>query len=757
MERIENSAAEQTDSVSGIVETLIYQNEENGYTVCEIEDTAGNPVTVCGIIPYLTEGDRITVRGSWVTHPTYGRQFKAESFDKTLPADEGDILRYLASGAVKGVGPKTAQKIVETFGTDSFDVISNHPDWLAELPGITRKKADAISENFNAISGARSVMMFCRDFFTPQTAMRIYKKWGGAAVDRIRQNPYRLCESFTGISFRRADQIAMSLGLDASSEERLLHGAVYVLRNEAVRSGHTCLPYGDLIRCTLDLLFGDAATPENARSVADAVDRGIADLKLIPYNPAGGDGTSYVFDARYYNAETYTAKKLTELNRTCPRISRADVVRLIEKSEVQSAVVYARAQKEALLSALEEGVMILTGGPGTGKTTVIKGLISIFSSLDMDIVLAAPTGRAAKRMSEATSWEAKTIHRLLEMDFGGEGEGDGLPDDARFMRDEANPLDADALIIDEASMIDVTLMESLLRATKRGARLVLIGDADQLPSVGAGNVLGDLIASGKFATVRLTEIFRQAGESLIIENAHRINEGVMPVLDRVDADFFFLRRQTEEGIRDTVCDLVANRLPRSYGEDFRKRIQVLTPSRKGLSGTDSLNAALQSLLNPPAPGKAERKSRDRVFRVGDRVMQTKNNYQTEWRTDLGEEGMGVYNGDIGTVTGFDEAENLMEVRFDDRICSLDFSQLNELDHAWAVTVHKSQGSEYPCVVIPLYDCAPVLLSRNLLYTAVTRAAKMVILVGKQAVLEKMVENDRHQLRCTMLREFLETV
>ena len=757
MERIENSAAEQTDSVSGIVETLIYQNEENGYTVCEIEDTAGNPVTVCGIIPYLTEGDRITVRGSWVTHPTYGRQFKAESFDKTLPAEEGDILRYLASGAVKGVGPKTAQKIVDTFGTDSFDVISNHPDWLAELPGITRKKADAISENFNAISGARSVMMFCRDFFTPQTAMRIYKKWGGAAVDRIRQNPYRLCESFTGISFRRADQIAMSLGLDASSEERLLHGAVYVLRNEAVRSGHTCLPYGDLIRCTLDLLFGDAATPENARSVADAVDRGIADLKLIPYTPAGGDGTSYVFDARYYNAETYTAKKLTELNRTCPRISRADVVRLIEKSEVQSAVVYARAQKEALLSALEEGVMILTGGPGTGKTTVIKGLISIFSSLDMDIVLAAPTGRAAKRMSEATSWEAKTIHRLLEMDFGGEGEGDGLPDDARFMRDEANPLDADALIIDEASMIDVTLMESLLRATKRGARLVLIGDADQLPSVGAGNVLGDLIASGKFATVRLTEIFRQAGESLIIENAHRINEGVMPVLDRVDADFFFLRRQTEEGIRDTVCDLVANRLPRSYGEDFRKRIQVLTPSRKGLSGTDSLNAALQSLLNPPAPGKAERKSRDRVFRVGDRVMQTKNNYQTEWRTDLGEEGLGVYNGDIGTVTGFDEAENLMEVRFDDRICSLDFSQLDELDHAWAVTVHKSQGSEYPCVVIPLYDCAPVLLSRNLLYTAVTRAAKMVILVGKQAVLEKMVENDRHQLRCTMLREFLETV
>ena len=748
--------SEQADAVSGIVETLIYQNEENGYTVCEIEDTAGNPVTVCGIIPYLSEGDRITVRGSWVTHPTYGRQFKAESFDKTLPAEEGDILRYLASGAVKGIGPKTAQKLVDTFGTDTFDVISNHPDWLEEIPGITKKKAASISEHFNAISGARSVMMFCRDFFTPQTAMKIYKKWGGAAVDRIRQNPYRLCESFTGISFRRADQIAMSLGLDASSEERLLHGAVYVLRNEAVRSGHTCLPYPDLLRCTLELLFGDDATPENARSVAAAVDRGIADLKLIPYTPPGdAAGTVYVFDARYYNAETYTAKKLTELNRTCPRMSRDDVVRLIEKSEVQSAVVYARGQREALYAAMEEGVMILTGGPGTGKTTVIKGLISIFSSLDMEIALAAPTGRAAKRMSEATSWEAKTIHRLLEMDFGGESEnGAGLTDDARFLRDETNPLDADVLIIDEASMIDVSLMESLLRAVKRGARLVLIGDADQLPSVGAGNVLGDLIASGKFATVRLTEIFRQAGESLIIENAHRINEGVLPVLDRVDADFFYLRRQTEEGIRDTVCDLVANRLPRSYGEDFRKKIQVLTPSRKGLSGTDSLNAALQAALNPPARAKAEHKSRDRVFRVGDRVMQTKNNYQIEWHTDMGEEGMGVYNGDIGTVTGFDTEENLMEVRFDDRICSLDFSQLDELDHAYAVTVHKSQGSEYPCVIIPLYDCAPMLLSRNLLYTAVTRAQRMVILVGRQTVLEKMVANDRHQIRCTMLREFL---
>lgn len=743
---VETALPPSDDTISGIVDTIIYQNEDNGYTVCEIEDTAGNPVTLCGIIPYLAEGDRITARGSWVTHQTYGRQFKVESFEKDLPAGEGDVLRYLTSGAVKGIGPKTAQKIVELFGTDSFDVISNHPDWLAEVPGITPKKAAAISERFNAISGARSVMMFCRDFFTPQTAMKIYKKWGGAAVDRIRQNPYRLCEDFSGIGFRRADQIALDLGLDRYSEERILQGTVYVLRSEAVRSGHTCLPFGDLIRCALDLLFGDDPSPENARRIAGTVEKGAAELKLIPFE---SEGVHYIFEPRCYNAETYIAKKLADLKRSCPRMDRGDIVRLIEKAEAQSGLTYARAQKQALFSALEEGVMILTGGPGTGKTTIIKGLLAIFASLDLEVSLAAPTGRAAKRMSEATSCEAKTVHRLLETDFTEDGEGE-----ARFLRNEENPLDADVLIIDEASMLDVHLTASLLRAAKRGTRLLLIGDADQLPSVGAGNVLGDLIASERFVTVRLNEIFRQGERSLIVENAHRINEGVLPILDRVDADFFFLRRNTEEGIRDTVVDLVSNRLPRSYGEDFRKKIQVLTPSRKGLSGTDSLNVLIQAAVNPPSPGKAERRSRERIFRVGDRVMQTKNNYQTEWRTDFGDEGLGIFNGDIGTVSGFEPEENLMEVRFDDRQCSIDFTGLDELDHAYAVTVHKSQGSEYPCVVIPLYDCPPMLLSRNLLYTAVTRASKMVILVGKQSVLEKMVENDRHQLRCTMLKEFL---
>ena len=738
MDKIEQNQ----DSVSGIVDSIIFTNEENGYTVCELEDSEGQPVVVTGIIPYLNEGDKITVWGDWVNHQTYGRQFRAASFEKKLPADQTDILRYLASGSIKGIGPKTAQKIVEMFGTDSFDVIENHPDWLTDISGITQKRAAAISENFKAISGARAVMMFCRDFFTPQTSMKIYKKWGGAAVDRIRNNPYRLCEDFWGISFSRADQIAMSLGLDPASEERILHGAVYVLRTEANRSGHTCIPYTELWQCCLDLLFG--SDQSFADTLSNGLENAISSLQLIPVSRGG---VKYIFDPHIYRAETFVAQKLLSISRLCPRMTTGDIRLMIQKCEAQSGITYADAQRKALLSALSDGVMILTGGPGTGKTTIIKGLISIFSSLDSEIALCAPTGRAAKRMSEATSHEAKTIHRLLEMDF---------TDDSgtKFLRDEHNMLDADVIIVDEASMIDISLMESLLRAMKNGARLILIGDSDQLPSVGAGNVLGDLIASDCFNVVRLTEIFRQSDQSLIISNAHRIHDGLLPILDCKDADFFYLPRESEETIARTVIDLVQTRLPRSYGPDIVEKLQILTPSRKGYSGTDSLNAALQQALNPPSPKKAERKSRDRIFREGDRVMQIKNNYTVEWESDSGKSGMGVYNGDIGIIEEIDTEENILTVSFDDRKCTIDFTQLDELDHAYAITVHKSQGSEYPVVIIPLYACAPMLLTRNLLYTAVTRAAKMVILVGRTSILEQMITNDRNTVRCTMLCDFL---
>lgn len=737
---------EEFDTVAGIVDTIIYQNEDNGYVVFDIEDTDGLPITVTGTIPYLAEGDKLTVTGKWVNHKTYGKQFEALSYEKTLPAEEGDILRYLASGAVKGIGPKTAQKIVEQFGTDAFSVIEEHPDWLAEIPGITRKKAQSISENFKSISGARAVMMFCRDLFTPQTAMKIYKKWGGAAVDKIRQNPYRLCETFRGISFSRADGIAMSMGLDPSSDERIIHGAVYVLRAESARSGHTCLPLDDLIRCTCDLLFsGDR---EKIPDVTKCIEDALTKLTLVPVKKGG---IRYIYEPKTYTAELYIAEKLKKIDKLCPRMNINDARLMIEKCEAQSGIQYAEAQRQALFTAMSEGVMILTGGPGTGKTTIIKGLISIFSSLDFEVALAAPTGRAAKRMSEATSHEAKTIHRLLEMDASSDIEGG-----ASFLRDENNTLDADAIIIDESSMIDVFLMEALLKAVKNGARLILIGDSDQLPSVGCGNVLGDIIDSGIYPTVFLSEIFRQSESSLIITNAHRINEGQTPILDKrgADSDFFFLPRENEESIAATVTELVCTRLPKSYGEDIISKTQVITPSRKGLSGTDNLNAMIQSVLNPPADGKKEKKSRDMIFRVGDRIMQTKNNYTIEWENDDGKNGMGIYNGDIGVINDIDLDENTLEVQFDERRCTLDFTSLDEIDHAYAITVHKSQGSEYGTVIIPLYSCAPMLLSRNLLYTAVTRGARMVILVGKLSVLSTMIQNDRHVKRCTMLKDFI---
>lgn len=726
------------DSISGIVDSIVYQNAENGYTVCEIEDQSGEPVTVVGIIPYLSEGDKITAYGTWTNHQMYGRQFKADSYDKTLPAEEGDILRYLSTGTVKGIGPKTAQRIVEQFGTDSLDVIENHPEWLCDIPGITAKKAEKISESYKSISGARSVMMFCRDYFTPQTSMKIYQKWGGSAVDRIRNNPYKLCEDFSGISFSRADRIAMGIGIAVDSEERIVHGLIYVLRQEAAKSGHTCIPDGDLLRCAVDLLFDGDGT--FAGKIAETLEKAVTELRITPLTV---DGIRYLFDPQMYNAEKYIAEKLISIEARCPAMDVRDASRMIEMCESKSGIEYAPMQKKALLQALSDGVMILTGGPGTGKTTIIKGLISIFESLGYDVALAAPTGRAAKRMSEATSHEAKTIHRLLEMEFADDSGGS-------FMRGENNTIDADVVIVDEASMIDVLLMEALLHAIKNGARIIIIGDSDQLPSVGAGNVLGDLISSGVFPVIRLTDIYRQSVESLIITNAHRINSGEMPETGGADSDFFFLKRETEEGISQTVIDLVKNRLPKSYGMDVINRIQILTPSKKGLSGTDILNAGLQNALNPPSKSKDERKCRDIVFRVGDRVMQTKNNYEIEWTTDDGREGLGVYNGDIGVVTGFDHDENLLEVTFDDRKCRLDSAMLDDIDHAYAITVHKSQGSEYPIVIIPLYQCAPMLLSRNLLYTAVTRASKMVILVGKQSVLAQMVGNDRHTVRCTML-------
>ena len=720
-------------ALSGTVEQVIYSNNDNGYAICDFGTDDDDLVTIVGTMPYVAEGDTLTVFGRWVHNPKYGRQFKVEQFEKKLPADASAILRYLSSRAIKGIGPKTAKRIVDEFGEDTFDVLENHPDWLSQLPGMSLKKAEAISEEFRAQSGVRSAMIFFREWFGPAITMRIYKKWGSSAVDVAKANPYRICEEISGVGFEKADKMASDIGVDRDSIERVKSGIHYVIRYNENQNGHVCLPREKLIASCARLLEVEEARAEEALSAL---------LKEGSIKYTRVDDVQYIYSTYTYENEKYIASKLTFADKLCPSVAFEDIERFIAKEETVCGIKYASLQKKAIALALENGVMILTGGPGTGKTTVVRALLDIFKSMDMKIALAAPTGRAAKRLSESTLCEAKTIHRLLEMTYG-------TDEDAVFNRDENNFLDENVIIIDEASMIDNSLMASLLKAVKPGARIIIIGDSDQLPSVGAGNVLGDLIESGAFATVKLTEIFRQAQESLIVRNAHAINEGKYPELNVKNNDFFYLPRQSDSDIAYTVVDLWKNRLPKSYGAETVNNIQVISPSRKGEAGTDNLNNLLQANLNPPKYGKKEYKFRDKVFREGDRVMQIRNNYDLAWEKPDGN-GLGVFNGDIGIIESIDYAEQAMIILFDDRRTMYDFSILDELEHAYAVTVHKSQGSEYPIVIIPMYSAPPMLLTRNLLYTAVTRAQNMVILVGKNEIIELMVDNDRQSMRYTGL-------
>lgn len=722
--------------LSGIVEHIVYRNEENSYTVCEIaaEGESGEElVTAVGILPYLAVGEGIRARGSWEVHPVHGRQFRIDVFEKQLPENEAAILKYLSSRTIKGIGPVTAKRIVEKYGTDAFEVIENHPEWLADIPGISKKKADEISDEFKKQFGMRAVMMFCRDFFGPATAVKVFKRFGGSAVDVIRENPYVLCEQLSGISFETCDKIAKSLGMEQDSPARVRAGVRYVLRYHASQSGHVYLPEDKLIEVSAAML----GVGENAaeRGLEALIEDGLAIRFPI-------DGRDAIYLKAYYEAEKYIAAKLDLLRKLCERLPEQDVDRFVAQIEYETGMTYAREQKRAISAALRGGVMILTGGPGTGKTTVIHALLTIFDRMGLQVALTAPTGRAAKRMSEATGREASTIHRLLEMEYT-EGE------EPRFGRCDTALLDQNVIIVDEVSMVDTLLMQALLRAVKPGARLILIGDSDQLPSVGAGNVLCDLIESGIFETVKLTEVFRQARESMIVQNAHAINCGDYPRLDVKDGDFFFLSRPNDRQIVATIVDLWVNRLPRSYGEQIRGQIQVITPTHKGAAGTVCLNAALQEALNPPSPRKKEKKRKDVIFREGDRVMQIRNNYDIEWERN-GEAGRGIFNGDIGVIRSIDSAAEQVTVVFDERRAVYEFSLLDELEHAYAITVHKSQGSEYPVVIIPSFAYAPRLLTRNLLYTAVTRAQEKVILVGSKEVVCEMVDNDRQDRRYTGL-------
>jgi exodeoxyribonuclease V alpha subunit len=721
--------------LSGIIENVVYHNDSNDYTVLEIVDESNSLITAVGTMAMAFEGEQVILKGSWTYHKEFGKQFAFESYEKKLPDEVDGILQYLSSSTVKGVGPVTALKIVNKFGVDTFDVIENHPEWLSDIPGITMKKAAIISDSFRQQTGIRGVMMYCKDFFATGEVTKVYKKLGAGAVGIIKEDPYILCDDDYGISFEKVDSFAMTLDIPRDSANRIFAAVKYIFSYNASMNGHTCLPKEKLICAVSSLIQIPEQRIENC--VADFIMAG----SLVSYKK---DETVFIMTSEVAIAEKYISESLCELDEHVSRFSVSEVSSLLEKIELQYGISYANMQKKAIYEALSSGITIITGGPGTGKTTVIKALISIFKSLSFKCVLAAPTGRAAKRISEATSEEAKTVHRMLELERSDERR-------ASFAKNERNPLEENVVIIDEASMMDIALTEALFRAMRRGSRLILIGDADQLPSVGAGNVFSDLISSGKITTVRLTEIFRQSKESLIITNAHKINSGEAPILNDTTNDFFFVRRENEREIAETVAELITKRLPKTYGSSVKEQIQVISPSKKGAGGIEILNKTLQERLNPKAKFKKEKSAHGIEFREGDKVMYTANNYEVEWERG-GYVGSGIFNGDIGVIESINNVSNEVSIRFDDRLVNTDFDFFENLELAYAITVHKSQGSEYPVVIMPMFKCAPMLLTRNLLYTAVTRAKRMVILVGRSDVPMLMVNNSRKDLRYTTLRE-----
>lgn len=724
-------------SIEGVIEKIIFQNEENGYTVCELSTPSDELYVLVGSMPYLCEGESIAALGDWVTHPSFGKQFKVEYYEKQLPATASTILKYLSSGAIRGIGPATAKKIVAQYGDETLDVLENHPEWLADIPGVSPKKAKEIGELFRTQFGMRSVMLFCSNYFTPSTSMKVFRKWGVGAVDIIKANPYMLCADIPGIGFDKADSIARDLGMRENSAERIAAGLSFVLSYNMNQNGHCYVPQEKLLPAAVTLL---GCTPEEAE---DELERQVMLRKLRSVDI---NGRTCIYLRETFEAERYICTKMDALELT-NHISDADNLNfLIQKVELENGIRYESLQKKAITEAVKNAVFVLTGGPGTGKTTVVRAILRIFESMGLSIALATPTGRAAKRLSEASGMEAKTIHRMLEMDYKAD-EG------SSFRRDENYLLEEDVIIIDEASMIDLHLMEALLRAIRPGARLVLIGDANQLPPVGAGCVFRDILTSERFSSVELTHIFRQAQESLIVTNAHMVNRGEHIDLSKKDGDFFYLPTESDEQTAKLISSLCKTRLPKAYGSTVYDGIQVITPSRKGQNGTELLNTALQAAINPYDPRKKEKKFHDQVYREGDKVMQTRNNYDIGWKKN-GIDGFGIYNGDIGIVRSIDLVTQICTIDFDGRVAEYDFSLMEELELAYAITVHKSQGSEYPIVVIPLYRYTPKLLTRNLFYTAITRAQQMVILVGQEDVAHMMTDNNRQTKRYTGLGYFM---
>lgn len=723
--------------LEGAVENIVYRNEQNGYTVLEIAD-GEDLITAVGIMPQASVGDTVNLTGFFITHKTYGKQFSVSACEICRPTESADILKYLSSGAIKGIGSVTAQRLVSEFGESTLDVMENQPDRVARLRGITESKALAFSAQLKANTGVRTLMLFLGEYGISNTSsVKIYNAFGAGCVEKIKENPYILCSGEFGVTFENADFIAKRENLESESNVRLRAGITYVLKHNE-QNGHTCLPKNKLIEISSQLL---QANPE---LVAGCMDEMIFDRSVIGDKIGDED---FVFTTQLHLIETYIASRVKMmLEFDAEKID--DIEQEIKICEKNDGIEYAELQKQAVASALTEGMLILTGGPGTGKTTTLNAIINILKRKGKKVLLSAPTGRAAQRMSEVTGDEAKTLHRMLEVSWDKQ-------DNPVFNKNERNQLKCDALIIDEVSMVDSYIFESVMRALPLGCRLILVGDSDQLPSVGPGNVLGDLIESGVVPVIRLNEIFRQAQKSLIVTNAHKIVNGVMPDLKKVDKDFFFIYKSDKTSGAETILDLCSERLPKAYGYSPLENIQVLSPSKKGELGTAELNRKLQARLNPKSDDKAEVTIGSRTFRTGDKVMQIKNNYDISWYKDNGETGEGIFNGDIGIIQNIDKKSKSIKINFYDKTAVLTYDYASELDFAYAITVHKSQGNEFDAVVIPMFSGPPQLYYRNLLYTAVTRAKKTLILVGVPQTVEYMVNNNRRTKRYSGLKEFLQ--
>jgi exodeoxyribonuclease V alpha subunit len=723
--------------ITGTVEDIIYRNQDNGYTVLEV-DIKSDAITATGIMPTLDVGVEVRLFGYYKSHPTYGMQFAVETFEQTIPTSAQGILKYLSSGAIKGVRATTASTLVKAFGDKTLEVLENEPQRVAKLKGFSLAKANDISKQIRHSIGVRELMLYLSEFsITAGMAVKIYKKYGDKSMEYIRENPYNLCDSGLRVSFEMADMIAKKQDRPLDESCRIRAGVVHVLNHNRL-NGHTCVPKVRLSSVTADFLF------VKEEQVDNAIDEMVFDRSLVQEE---FNDRIFIFLPELHKAESYISARI-KLMQSFPAPKFSNTIQLIEDIERSENIVYAEKQKEAISAAMERGFLILTGGPGTGKTTTLNAIIKLLERNGQKVFLTAPTGRASQRMSELTGKEAKTIHRLLEVAYDKE-------DKPVFKRNEKNLLKCDALIVDEVSMVDSQLFASLMEALPFGIRLILVGDSNQLPSVGAGNVLEDLISSDTLPFVELNEIFRQSMESTIVTNAHKIVEGELPDISRHDSDFFFLKRNNAKAVTELVVDLFTRRLVKTYNYSPLNHIQILCPSRKGALGSVELNEKLQNALNPPSKDKREVKFGNKVLRLGDKVMQNKNNYDIIFTKNNGEIGSGIFNGDIGIIEEINTKNQSIKIRFEDKFAVYDYESAQDIELSYATTIHKSQGNEFEAVIIPLFRTPPQLCYRNLLYTGVTRAKKLLILAGDSGIIANMVHNNKSIGRYSGLKYFLQ--